>query len=170
MLTFRAWLEAKYWGKEGAGCIAIARFDKTGNPSGKILIGFRSANVVKPNLCWATFGGAIRGIKGEIEMSPQKGAEREFREETKYAGPIEEMIHVYTDVQSNFQYHNFIAIIPQEFQPILNWENEKSHWFSSWKEIVSATPQHPGFTRMLRAARPIIFDLVRSIRSKSLAS
>lgn len=161
-MNFRKWLESVWqaWGTEAAGCIAIAQDTK------KILVAFRSGRVVSPNLCWSTFGGAIKGISHEQSTTPAKGALIEFKEESGYNGPITKMIKCYlfrgNPEEGKIPYHNFIVIVPREFEPQLNWENDDARWVT-FEELMALSPKHPGFVDFLNHDQMKIKKLTLSV-------
>lgn len=110
--------ETGYWGKQGAGCIAVAR------STGRVLIGYRSEDVMEP-FTWGTFGGAM-----DEGMLPEQMARKELRQETGYTGKAEMVpLYVYRAPEGTFAYHNFAAVVDEEFEPIVNWEHEEACWF-----------------------------------------
>lgn len=127
-----------FWGKKGAGCLVVAR------SSGRFLLGRRSPFVLEPGT-WGTWGGAVPEGSG-IEES----AIRELREETGYLGDLE-LVHVHTfrDASKGFVYENFLAIVEEEFSPVLNWETDRHMWvdYGEWPD-----PLHFGLVEMLRYA------------------
>lgn len=105
----------RFWGTAAAGGLFLAK------DTGRLLIPKRSKDVEQPHT-WGTWGGAL-----ERDEDPAKGAEREMREETGYTGPMElTPIHVFQ--KGTFLYHNFLATVPNEFQPELNAETEDAVW------------------------------------------
>lgn len=122
-----------FWGKQGAGCIVMAK------DTGRLLIAHRSAHVEQPNT-WGTWGGAID--PGE---NPKQAAGREVKEEMGYHGRIAP-IAMYVFKSGTFQYHNFLVIVDTEFEPELNWENQGYEWveFGDWPE-----PMHFGLKSFL---------------------
>jgi 8-oxo-dGTP pyrophosphatase MutT (NUDIX family) len=121
------------WGTQAAGGVYIAQ------DTGRVLIGFRSSDVLKPHT-WGTFGGAMD--EGEDAAT---AAQREMKEETGYSGPME-MKLVYVFEKGTFKYHNFAVIVPAEFKPRLNWENDDAEWFEPGKW---PSPLHPGMDQLL---------------------
>ena len=126
MLTFRQFIEndadhqqalnqTGFWGKQGAGCIIVAR------GTGKILMPLRSRYVLEPNT-WGTWGGAI-----DSQEIPAEAAKREVQEEAGYTGNVE-TIPLKVFQKNQFKYHNFLAIVDSEFTPTLNWETQEAIW------------------------------------------
>ena len=108
--------ETGFWGRQGAGCIVMAR------STGRILVGFRSEEVVEP-FTWGCWGGAIDD--GE---SPVEAALREVREECGYPGGASaEPLLVFRS--GSFRYSNFLVTVDEEFHPSLNRETSDAGWF-----------------------------------------
>ena len=126
--------ETGFWGKKGAGVLPYCSSTK------RFLLGLRSGEVEEP-LTWGTFGGALDG--GE---NIEKGAIREFREETKYKGPLT-MTPLLVFKSGSFAFHNFLAVIPKEFNPKLDWENTAHAW-RRWNDFQH--PQHFGLVALLQ--------------------
>ena len=123
-----------FWGKQGAGCLFLALDTR------KLLIAHRSGDVESPNT-WGTWGGAIDD--GE---SPRDAVYREAQEESGYKGDMN-LIPLYVfKHKSGFQYHNFLAIIPKEFKPKLDWETQGFRWCTLDK---LPKPLHPGLKMLL---------------------
>jgi len=132
-MRFRAWLEndtlhaqalkaTGFWGRRGAGAIIAAR------DTGRILLPHRSQGVEQPGT-WGVWGGAI-----DPQEDPEDAARREVEEEAG-ANP-EEMIPLHVFRKGDFSYHNFMAIVPREFEPRLNWETQGYKWvrYGDWPQ------------------------------------
>lgn len=112
--------DSYYHGNAAAGILPICSATK------KILLGYRSLDCNEPHT-WGIFGGK----SDDENESMREVAVREFYEETGYNGPLELIpAFVYEDRSHNFEYHSFIGVVPTEFVPRLNWENEKAKWFT----------------------------------------
>jgi 8-oxo-dGTP pyrophosphatase MutT (NUDIX family) len=126
-----------FWGKQGAGAIIMAK------TTGRILLSFRSLLVLQPNT-WGVWGGAI-----DPSENPKTAAEREVKEEVGYRGSDIKMVplYVFEDSKSGFKYHNFLAVVSDEFIPNLNWETENFRWveFGDWP-----TPLHFGLKALIQ--------------------
>ena len=123
-----------FWGKRGAGCLFYAKNTK------RYLIAHRSDEVEQPGT-WGTWGGAIDS--GE---SPEVAVRREAREEAGYKGKVELVPLWVFKHKSGFQYHNFLAVVEDEFEPKLNWESQGYEWVKggAWP-----SPLHPGMIELL---------------------
>lgn len=161
---FREDDEREYWGREAAGCIFIAK------DTGRILIGHRNDSEPHPQHglpdqpgSWGTWGG-----KMDAYETPKDAVEREVKEETGYDGEYK-LAHLYTfrskDIKGkDFKYHNYVVLVPFEFTPSLNWENDNSKWveYGSWP-----TPLHFGLDELVRHAGHKIKKIVDLIKSKT---
>lgn len=122
-----------FWGKQGAGCLFYC------SATGRYLISHRSRYVLEPGT-WGTWGGAI-----DSSEQPLNACKREVQEETGYHGPAEYR-HLWTFKSGNFQYHNFLVTVPEEFDPTLDWENQGFAWveYGDWP-----SPLHPGLKALI---------------------
>lgn len=123
----------KFWGNNGAGCIFYAKDSK------KLLLAFRSEHVNEPHT-WGVWGGAI-----DHNESPISAAKREVKEEAGYHGKFE-LEPIYTYEKGEFRYYNFLATVPSEFTPKLDWETEDFGWFALNK---LPTPLHFGLKALI---------------------
>jgi len=124
-----------FWGPAGAGVLIVA------NDTKRILLPRRSEWVQEPHT-WSTWGGAID--EGE---DAKTAAMREVEEEAGYDGKILQMVHLYTFTSDLFRYDTFAAVVPNEFEPVLNWETEDTQWveFGDWP-----SPLHFGLQEVLK--------------------
>jgi len=133
MITYKLFLEHvirddNFWGKEATGCIPFSRTTK------RFLFGFRSSKVRPPNL-WGTFGGAL-----DDNETLESNTWKELYEETRYEEQFSDRLiklDVFQKQLSDgtvFKYHNYIAVIENEFIPRLNWENSRFMWvnYRNW--------------------------------------
>lgn len=104
-----------FWGAKGAGSIVLA------SNTGRILLPHRSKSVLEPNT-WGVWGGAI-----DSSEDPEVAAKRELQEEAGYNGNIE-MVPLSVYQRGTFYYHNFLAIVEEEFIPNLDWETQNYTW------------------------------------------
>lgn len=105
----------QFWGDAGAGVIFRAK------DSGRVLLAFRSEFVNEPHT-WGVWGGAI-----EAGEAPAVAVRREVAEECGYHGPLNmKVLYVFTKDQ--FKFTTFLADVPTEFVPRLDWETEDYQW------------------------------------------
>lgn len=161
MFTFKKWLfendadhqaalrDTGFWGKQGAGCIIVAK------NTGRILLPHRSAHVLEPHT-WGTWGGAI-----DSDEDPQEAARREVEEEAGYSGSAD-LIPLAVFQKGNFKYHNFLAVVNDEFRPQLNWETQDYDWFEfgDWP-----SPLHMGLEWLLQKDGTKIKNIIDSFKS-----
>lgn len=128
-------LKTGFWGRQAAGCVFLAQ------DTGRFCIAHRSSEVLEPGT-WGTWGGAIDS--GE---DPAEAVRREVQEETGYTGAMRLIpLLVFRAPGGTFQYHNFLAVVPSEFEPRLNWETQGYQWVEcgEWP-----SPLHPGMRTLL---------------------
>ena len=108
-------------------------------PTRRIFLMRRSAEVNNPGL-WSCPAGRVD--PGEKVLD---AAMREALEECGYAGPYTFTGKV-VDMRRKRDFVCFVASVPREFRPVLNWENDVAGWFS-----VDAlpSPMHPGMRAVL---------------------
>lgn len=106
-----------FWGKKAAGAIIKAEDTQ------RILLGHRSGEVLEP-YTWGSFGGAI-----DSDENIKNAVIREVREEIGSIS-IVKIIPLYIFKKNNFRYYNFLIVTKNEFDPTLNWENNKAQWFN----------------------------------------
>jgi 8-oxo-dGTP pyrophosphatase MutT (NUDIX family) len=127
-----------FWGAfGGAGGVFLAQ------GSGRLLLTRRSLRVLQPGT-WGTVGGALD--HGE---SPEEAVIRETREELGIQVQHEDLQLCYTfrDEKTRFVYYNYAVLVPEEFEPALNWEVSEHAWieFGQWPD-----PLHFGMQAWLR--------------------
>lgn len=129
-----------FWGTAGAGILPIAK------DTGRIMLGLRSQAVDQPGE-WGTIGGAI-----DAKEDPATAAKREMEEETKYKGKVD-LKKAYVFKKSGFKFHNFIGIVPKEFEGRPDWETDRFNWFS-----IDDLPNnlHFGVTGLLKNSAALI--------------
>lgn len=142
-----------FWGRQGAGCVIMAQ------DTGRLCLAHRSQWVKEPGT-WGTWGGAT-----DDHEDPAAAVRRELAEEAGYTGPLRLIPLMRFDHASGFRYHNFLALVPREFDPQLNWENSGYQWFqpSNWPE-----PLHPGVVALLhdQHSQQIIHSMSQAIQSQ----
>lgn len=137
-----------FFGKAGAGVLAIAE------NTGRILLGKRSKDVDQPG-DWGTIGGAFDG-----KEQPKKAAQREFEEETKYKGKMK-LIPSFVFKKGDFKFHNFIGMVPEEFEGRPDWETDKLEWFEFNK---LPRPLHFGVKELIKHSKSQIKKIIDEIR------
>ena len=116
------------------------------------MIGLRSYET-KEGGTFGTFGGKF----DENDKTPEDVAIREFQEETKYYDDIELFpLFVFQDV--DFEYHNFLGLIENEFKPDLNWEMLISRWVTL-DELLKIPNKHFGLSALLKD--PKSFQIIK---------
>ena len=139
----------RYWGSKAAGVLVFC------NTTKKFLIGLRSEEVEQPNT-YGTFGGKF----DPDDTTAEYVAKRELWEETMNYKNIPhhmykesftyhvKLIPLYIFKDDGFEYHNFLGIIADEFEPYLNWENEDTEWVT-FNELMKIKPKHFGLQGLL---------------------
>lgn len=140
----------EYWGDAGAGALIVAK------DTGRILLFQRSDDVNEPGT-WNLTGGKL-----DAGENPKDAVAREVEEESGLDGDYK-LALVYTFRHKNFRYDNFLAIIPAEFTPKLNWEHDTSKWVE-WGEWPH--PMHFGLKSLLDHAGEKIHRVVTLIKRK----
>lgn len=141
-----------YWGSIAAGIVPYC------NKTKRFLVGLRSGDVMEPNT-WGGFGGKLDVDEG-IDESIQEAAIRELGEETGYSGSIRLIKgFVYRDDAHNFQYHNFIGVVFDEFDPHLNWENDDAVWLT-YSMLLRLPDKHFGLSRFMKESKSLFEGLV----------
>jgi 8-oxo-dGTP pyrophosphatase MutT (NUDIX family) len=118
-------------GRRAAGITCVA------DTTGRIFLMRRSPLVTEPGYWSCPAGGIDRG------EDPLEAAIRELAEESGFGGPL--VIHAHYN--TNRAFHHFLASVPSQFRPRLNWENDAA----VWADIKSLPdPLHPGMKELLR--------------------
>lgn len=116
---FISLLEREFHGSQGAGILFLCP------SSGRILLVKRSQEVNEPGT-WGIIGGAID--PGE---NPLEAALREAEEEIGVSSTRGlRLVPAFVFSQGDFRYHNFLGVVPKEFEPRLNWEADGYVWAS----------------------------------------
>lgn len=121
-------------GRSAAGITCVA------DTTGRIFLTRRSPLVTDPGL-WSCPAGRID--RGE---APVEAAIRELAEEAGFCGPMAIHAH-YIDRGGREPFHHFVASVPSQFRPRLNWENDAAAW--ALLDALPA-PMHPGMKEVLR--------------------
>lgn len=133
---FKLFENHNYWGNVAAGILPISKATK------RILVSHRSDYVNEPNT-HGIWGGKLDNDNETISQV----AKREFKEETQYMGEIT-LYPAYIYRDGDFSYHNFIASIPNEFTPKLDWETKDFNWLTL-DELITLPNKHFGLEALL---------------------
>jgi len=143
--TYNFLLERDYYGDEASGvipfCIETKRF----------LISLRSTEVMDSN--GVNYYGIFGGKNDDDDSSPEDVCIRELEEETKYNGNIK-LIPLFIFKDKKFKYYNFLGLVPNEFEPNLNWENEDAKWVT-FDEMMNIKPKHFGLQGLLNDSKSL---------------
>lgn len=123
-----------FWGKAGAGVLILAQ------DTGRFLFNHRSAFVNEPGT-WGVWGGAVE--EGE---DPPDAAMRELHEETGYEGEILSFYPLYAFHSGSFSYWTYLVVVPEEFDPVLDWESKGFVWTALRR---APHPRHFGLEALL---------------------
>ena len=126
---------ATYWGKRGAGIMFAC------TKTGRVLLTLRSEEVTEPGT-WGIPGGKIDSDENSVEAAKREAFE-ELGREPDYV-VIRDPLYVFTD--RDFRYTTYLALVPKEFKPELNWEADDYRWVKpgDWPE-----PLHFGVRRIV---------------------
>lgn len=127
--------ETGFFGRAGAGVVFLAR------RTGRLMVGLRSEIVLEPGT-WGTFGGAI-----DPDEDPRDAALREVVEETGY-DHVERLVPLLVFRNDVFTYHNFLAVVDEEFEPELSAETDDHVWLTL-PELVDLPDLHFGLRHLL---------------------
>ena len=131
----KAMMETGFWGRAAAGALVVSEV------SGRFLIAHRAEGTLQPGT-WGTWGGAI-----DAGETPEDTVIRELQEEAELTSHQEKMLPLYVfEHESGFRYSNFLVVVAEEFEPVLNWEMQKFGWFDygEWPD-----PLHFGLEHLL---------------------
>ncbi len=131
-----------YWGDAGAGVIPYCEATR------RFLVARRSKHVMN-GLSIGILGGKIdyknfNKVKDE-ELKKQiikDTLNKELWEEARFNGDISYYpLKVFKD--GNFSFYNFLGVVKEEFEPILNYENDEYYWVTleqllnrEWPQVV----------------------------------
>ena len=97
---------------------------------------------------WNGFGGSIDIKNGKTE-SVKEAVRREMSEEIGYTGKMD-LVHEYQNKEKEgFVYHNFIGLVPEEFEPKLNNEHSDAKWIT-YDELKSLKNKHFGLVAYMK--------------------
>lgn len=134
----------QFWGKQGAGVLIIAEDTK------KILVAFRSAYVLEPHT-YNVIGGAI-----DSGLSPEIAVRKELKQESGYGGAIKLIpAYVFRAPNNTFTYFNYIGLIKNEFEPIINWETSHFEWLT-FDELLQLKYKHFGLEGLIKNSKSLI--------------
>ena len=134
-----------FWGNIAAGCLPISKESK------KILLCYRSSYVNEPHT-WGLWGGKVEEDDTVIN---------ELCEETAYYGEIDLIpVFIFRNKNNTFEYHNFIGIIDEEFEPKLNWESDGYKWVT-FNQLLKIKDKHPGLELLLKDKKTL--DVINNI-------
>lgn len=133
-----------FWGNIGAGVLVYC------SSTGRFLVDHRSEFVNEPDT-YNVFGGKLDEYENESIVD---AVHREFDEETQYSGDIK-LIPAYVFKTKGFEYHNFIGVINEEFEPIASWESQGHLWLT-WEELQELQPKHFGLKGLLKNSESLI--------------
>lgn len=130
----QAMLETGFWGRAAAGAIVLAR------STSRLLIAHRAEGTLQAGT-WGTWGGAV-----DAGETPEQTVARELHEEAGYHGDLETHELMVFEHDTGFRYSNFLAVVDEEFAPVLNWETQACGWFDfgRWP-----SPLHFGLEQLL---------------------
>lgn len=126
--------ESRATRKRAAGCVFFCPATK------RFCLALRGLREVSYPNHWSTWGG-----NKEPGESPEQTVLREIGEEAGYYGEID-LVPMLTNIADHSVYHNFLGIVPEEFEPKMNWENSEYKWvrYGHWPK-----PLHPGVRELL---------------------
>jgi len=130
----QALLDTGFWGRAAAGALVLAR------STSRLLIAERAEGTLQAGT-WGTWGGAVD--PGE---TPLAAVGRELREEAGFEHNFDAFPLLVFEHDSGFTYANFLVVVDQEFEPVLNWETSSYGWFNygEWP-----SPLHFGLEHLL---------------------
>ena len=114
----------------------------------KVLLAKRAVDVgLKEEGTWSGWGG-----KTDEGETSEDTVRREADEECGYKGPMTlKLVYTFKGVikgtSDHIKYDNYLIIVPREFEPELNWENDDYLWTSIDDKLPS--PLHSAFAAAL---------------------
>jgi 8-oxo-dGTP pyrophosphatase MutT (NUDIX family) len=123
---------------QSAGCFIVAA------DTGRWCLQKRSTTVTDPGV-WSTWGGGR-----EPDETLEQCVRRELAEESGYKGPV-----TLRFVDSNHSYATFMAVVPHEFEPQINYECQDWCWCEPDQ---LPRPLHPGLKQLLSSVNENFAD------------
>ena len=140
----------KHWGNYAAGVLPYCKTTK------RFCIFLRSDEIGFYPKTWANVGGKV----DNNETNKFKTAAlREMCEETKFCENIKlKLLYIFRE--DNFSYRTYLGCVNEEFESILNWENDEAKWVTL-NEMINHEKLHPGFKEML--ANKKVLDILSAL-------
>jgi 8-oxo-dGTP pyrophosphatase MutT (NUDIX family) len=136
-----------FWGNIAAGVLPYSKTTK------KFLLNYRSEYVNEPHT-WGIWGGKL-----DDDENIKDTVIREFEEESGFNNNIELIdAYIFKNPTGDFKYYNFIGLIENEFEPILDWESEDYKWVTI-DELYNQDNLHFGLEKLLKESKNIIINL-----------
>ena len=136
-----------FWGNIAAGVLPYSKSTK------RFLLNYRSEAVNEPHT-WGIWGGKI-----DDNENIKDAVIREFEEESEFNDKIDLIdAFVFKNPDGDFKYYNFIGLIENEFEPILDWESEDYKWVTI-DELYNQDNLHFGLENLLKESKNIIINL-----------
>ncbi len=126
--------ETGFWGRAAAGALICAR------STSRLLIAHRAEGTLQAGT-WGTWGGAVDAGETAVET-----VARELHEEAGFEGDFDAHPLMVFEHDTGFTYSNFLVVVKDEFDPVLNWETQNFGWFTygDWPD-----PLHFGLDQLL---------------------
>jgi 8-oxo-dGTP pyrophosphatase MutT (NUDIX family) len=141
--------------RESAGCLIFAA-------NSERFLFIQRSNAVSSPLTWSIPGGGVD--PGE---TPAQGMIRETLEEAGHdiSQAPHELLMITKNAAPRTEYHVFVAIVPVEFKPTLNWESNDHVWCTLDQ---LPTPVHRGIKLLLAndAAGKTLHEFIRKYQTQ----
>ena len=125
--------------------------------TGKILVLQRAQKTMDGGTQTITVSGKVDG-----DESLKQAAIREIKEETRYTDKLKlKLLDIFKDKNDKpefkeiFEFYTYIATVPYEFEPRLNWEHRHAFWWNG-KDTINGEI-HFGTKRLLKKYKRRIF-------------
>jgi ADP-ribose pyrophosphatase YjhB (NUDIX family) len=110
----------------------------------------RSSLVNEPGT-WGVIGGALN-----TKENVMTAVKREFTEETGCTKSIVMLpAYVFKTSNGSFVYHNFIGLVPKEFDPRVDWETERFEWMTYEQMMKLKSKYHFGLKGLLKDSKSL---------------